>query len=719
LLLAAAVLSGPAAAQAPDSATAAAGAHFATTGPLGPVARALFGAHHRDLWAAPVTAALIPIAGPGGYRVIGAASLVLAEPALTLEDAGGVRWRFTPLDPQFGSSIALLPAHPAAVHVLQDMVSARHPGAPRVAASLACQAGVAHSAVVLRYLPDTPLLGSFRDRFGGRMGWLTRAPASNGAPITAQELLRTLDQDPALPVDTLAYLQERLFDLLIGEADPIPARAPWVPGTDGRWQPGPRIRWDAFSRYGGLLTFMARPIMPEAATFGPEYARRLGQNPAQFILDARLLAPLRDAVWDSVAGVLAGRLEDQVIAEAVAELPAGWDVGANDLAAALRQRRDRLAEAGSRLRERLRDDPPKESDLTTSSIREALASEEVKPLQGTARTPWIAANINSDLGLFVAAGPSWTTWAPSYSPWQRQVRAQLGFATAANAFRLELQGEFHWPGSARWLRLEGLASGVEVIRFYGYGNETRKDSADVNFYRARQTHYVGGAWIGTQAGAHGEVAAGPVAVHVTTREGATLVNELQPYGTDDFSAVGLRGAFRWDTRDNTVAAHRGVLLDLGGSWYADWLDAVEEFGEVHGGVSTYLTPHPSVTLAARVGGKHAWGEYPLHEAAFLGSRGTMRGLDPNRYAGDAAAWVNTDLRVKTGTVPFLVDWDFGVLGIADGGRVWLEGENSGRWHTGFGGGVWMLLPDRSMAATFSAVRSEGRLGVAMNLKFDF
>ncbi|HSE27636.1 MAG TPA: hypothetical protein VLA95_05360 [Gemmatimonadales bacterium] len=721
-LLAAAALASPAAAQSvPDSATTAAGAHYATRGPLGGLAKALFGAHHRNLWSAPVEAEVLALGGPRGYRLLGVASLNLLEPALALEDAAGAQWRFTPIDPRLAGVIAPMVENPAAGLVLEDLVSTRHPGAPLVAASLACQAGVPHPEPVLRFLPDTALLGSARERFGGQLGWLTPGPTlSDGAALTAQAVLDSLEAGAPLPIDTLAYLETRLFDVLVGDADQAPERARWGVGGDGRWRPAPRVRWDAFPRYGGLLLLLARPVMPEAASFKPEYPRRLGQNRSQFILDAHLLAPLREDAWDSTAAALAARIDDAVIAEAVAALPPAWrpDSGAA-MASALRRRRDHLAEAAHSLRARLRDDPPKGAHLQASVVRRALAGEEAQPLSGTALSPWYDFGIHSDIGVLLAAGPSWTTWAPGHAPFQRRFRARFGYATGAEAFRLELVGEHHRANSPLWLRFDGLASGIEVLRFYGYGNETRKDSADTEFYRAHQTHYVAGAWLGTQVGARGEFAAGPVIQHVSTREGDNLVQELRPYGSEDFSAVGGRAAFLWDSRDAPAAARRGVLLDAGGSWYGDWLDATDPFGELHLRASTYLTPFPWFTFAPRLGARRSWGRYPLHEAAFLGGHNTMRGLDPNRYAGDATVWLNTDWRVRTGKVPFLVDWDFGVVGIADAGRVWYADEQSGRWHTGFGGGLWMLLPDRSLAGTLTAVRSEGRLGLAVDFRFTY
>ena len=109
---------------------------------------------------------------------------------------------------------------------------------------------------------------------------------------------------------------------------------------------------------------------------------------------------------------------------------------------------------GLRLIERVEDLAPEEEVAGAYYLQEFVARED---------GPYC------DWRLFVSGGPSWITWAPGYAPWQRRARARLGYATGAQAFRLEAQLEQHWQNSPVWLRLDGLASGVEVLRFYGYG----------------------------------------------------------------------------------------------------------------------------------------------------------------------------------------------------------------------------------------------------------
>ena len=114
----------------------------------------------------------------------------------------------------------------------------------------------------------------------------------------------------------------------------------------------------------------------------------------------------------------------------------------------------------------------------------------------------------------------------------------------------------------------------------------------------------------------------------------------------------------------------------------------------------------SVSKAGRASGKTTWGKYPAHEAAYLGGSRTVRSLDAQRFAGDAATWGNFETRVRLGTLPFVMNWDFGVFGIADVGRVYYASEDSSRLHYGLGGGLWAVLPDRSFMGVFDIVTGD-------------
>jgi hemolysin activation/secretion protein len=163
------------------------------------------------------------------------------------------------------------------------------------------------------------------------------------------------------------------------------------------------------------------------------------------------------------------------------------------------------------------------------------------------------------------------------------------------------------------------------------------------------------------------------------------------------------------------------MLEAGGKIYPAVWDVDSTFGEVHGEAATYLTaPVPlQPTLALRVGGRKLWGQYPFFEAAFIGGSSTVRLGRVNRYAGDAAAYGNAELRLALARMTLVLPADVGVFGLADVGRVFLETESSDKWHSAVGGGIWLAWLDRANTISLALAAGEEHTGFYVQAGFGF
>ena len=332
--------------------------------------------------------------------------------------------------------------------------------------------------------------------------------------------------------------------------------------------------------------------------------------------------------------------------------------------------------------------------------------------------PWFTAG--PDVGLFVGAGVVRQRLGFRKSPWATRYVLRGGYATGARAFRVELLGDVRRVNTPLHSIFTLRASGVEVLRFHGFGNETPLAGSD-EFYRVAQTQYIVAPALATTVGAAG-VTLGAIAKFASTNaKDNRFISIAQPYGSDDFGQVGLNTTFRLDRRDHPVHPLTGVLLNAGGSFYPALWNVDEAFGEAHGEVAGYLTPglplHP--TFAARVGAKRVWGRYPYHEAAFVGGANTVRGLREQRFAGDAAVWTGVEARLPVTEFNVIVPGTLGIFGLADAGRVWLEGEESSRWHSGVGGGIWLSLLDKRSTVSIAVVGGEDRTAVYFRAGFGY
>ena len=284
---------------------------------------------------------------------------------------------------------------------------------------------------------------------------------------------------------------------------------------------------------------------------------------------------------------------------------------------------------------------------------------------------------------------------------------------------MEYRGEF--PGLARGLEgdVAARASWIDVVRSYGFANETRAPRPDA-YYKVQQADYLFAPALVLALSRRARFAFGPrLEAAQTTLAAGTLLDSLRPYGTGHFGQVGAQAEFRADARNQERAASSGLLFVVGGSAYPATWNVARPFEEAHAEVATYLTaPIPTgPTLALRAVGKKLWGAYPFHEAAFVGGATTVRGFPEHRFAGDAALIGNAELRLSLFRFSLLAPDEFGVFGLGDVGRVYLSGETSDRWHAAAGGGIWVSFLHRSNTLSLAYARSPESSGFYVRAGF--
>ena len=352
----------------------------------------------------------------------------------------------------------------------------------------------------------------------------------------------------------------------------------------------------------------------------------------------------------------------------------------------------------------------------------ASGASPVRPAESVRYAPFPWFNLFGSLGLLIGGGVERTGYEGDYAPFHSRQSLRIGYATALREYAVQYHGDLRFHLGALRLHVDAERTGFAFQRFYGLGNNTLDTAANRRFYTSSQVLYRLAPSLVWRLQHADTLAAGVVYKSVTTDTTANnFINRDRPFGWPKFQELGVQLAYLHDTRDSPVAPRRGVLLSLTGKYFPGLLDANASFGGIGGAVSTYWTPFESgaLTIAARAGGQKIWGPFPSFEAAFIGGESTVGGLRPQRYAGDASAFGNLEARARLCTLPFVLRWDFGVSGIVDVGRVYLSTETSNTWHTGIGGGVWILLPTRTFGLILDVVSSEGSATVYGGTRFAY
>jgi len=326
--------------------------------------------------------------------------------------------------------------------------------------------------------------------------------------------------------------------------------------------------------------------------------------------------------------------------------------------------------------------------------------------------PLFGVSYAPDLGLQLGAGLGHTRYGFQALPASTRLIVTAEYATGAERFRARADGEFRRPLAPAILTVEVLASGLEFTRFYGFGNTSDASQPD-SVYRVRQQRFLLEPTVSVPLAPRVHLALGPLARYTRTHPdaGTVLGNTGPYYGAGDFGEIGVRVGLELDTRDSPDAPASGTYLRLAGQAYPAAWDVAESFGVMSAEASTYLSlgDAAAATLALRVGGASVRGTAPFSEAVYVGGGTTVRGYAEQRFAGSSGAYANAELRLTVGRFS---PGDVGVFGLADGGRVWVAGESSDRWHGAAGGGVWFAWRHRrANTISIAAARSPERTAI--------
>jgi hypothetical protein len=315
-------------------------------------------------------------------------------------------------------------------------------------------------------------------------------------------------------------------------------------------------------------------------------------------------------------------------------------------------------------------------------------------------------------GLIIGAGPTITDYGFRRLPYKWQASAALMVGTGNGKLGVTTSADYRTENSPLAFTLDARATQLEAFRFYGYGNDTPNLGRDLSLaqqtlftaepsvvwhigWRQRERtgavmHNWGDEEVDSTAGRRalvGELRAGPRLMwsHVEPAAGGPLASVTNG---DSFGHLGIGVGVDLDGTDLDPVPLNGWRLEGSAAGYP--------LGFRHGSftsssatASAYLPLGVAgSSLAMRLGGSLASGDFPAQYAAFIGGSNTVRGFAWQRFAGDRAASASTELRVPVGTLNFLIRSNVGVIGLADVGRVWFDGQSDGNWHMGVGGGLW-------------------------------
>lgn len=310
------------------------------------------------------------------------------------------------------------------------------------------------------------------------------------------------------------------------------------------------------------------------------------------------------------------------------------------------------------------------------------------PNQGSQRDilPWVG--YSSTRGALLGARVGITRFAFRHHPYHSRAELGIRYSTRWDDVEARLRAEFFPANPVLGFAAEVKGSRIDAIRFYGFGNETVDDLPSPT-YVVRQETLAGQLELRHAFGDRVMASAGIVgrSTKPWVVPGSPL-QRLAPLGSTAYKAAGVTSgiSIAKEAVGPTDAVYRFAVK---GTAFPLTSESDLRYGtlESSAGLQIPLTAAGSTRIGARLGGRYAFGDYPFFESSFLGGRETLRGFPQWRYAGDGMVYGGVEAMVPLMRLPLGLNWRTAVVAFADAGRVFLDGEDSDRWHTAPGVGL--------------------------------
>lgn len=814
----------------------------------------LLGDNYRKEWTTPIKVPVFDIGKEkGGLKIVQRGGGQQTR-SLRLEAKDGKQYVLRSVEKYTERAIPEILHGTFAAKIVQDGISESYPYAAIAVPKMAAALGVFHSNPKIVYVPDDPRLGMYQDDFKNELflfeerakGNLSDADNFGNSEniIGSDKLIEKRYKNADLQVDETAVLRARLFDIFLNDWDRHDDQWRWATfEKDGKTivQPIPRDRDQVFFYGDGVIPWLSRRkwAIPKFQPFDTlvENVVGLGFNARYF--DRSFLQSKTKADWIAMAEEIKSKLTDQVIEQAIKDLPKEvYQISGDEIIRKLKARREllpkmagdfyqflakeadvvgtnadelfeatwkdngdldvkmyRLSKKGNKkevlfnrifLKEETKEvriyglngkdqfevkgnrekgvvlriiggkdkdkfrldntikknlvvyDKPKtkiegEGAFTNHLGKGAVVNTyDRKSFKYNMVSPGANLNFVSDDGLILGTGVNIKTQSFRKEPFGSFHKFLVNYAFMYPSLELKYSGE-----------VVDVMRGIDFLAnvhynspnfqgyYYGLGNTTQNLQTDDNAYnRIRMGQFFINPKIRMQLAVNHSILGGVFYQQMELKatpdrfvtDFSNPYNDLEPI--TDFNVRkywGLNFNYSWDTRNNKVIPSRGVYCTADWSIFRGINSADQNFQKLETDLRFYTSfgALQRSILAVRVGAAHNTDGYSFFQANKLGLKTNLRGYSQDRFAGDDMVYQNTDFRLRLARFQsYFLGGEFGILGFNDFGRVWVAGENSNKWHHGYGGGFW-VAPFKLMVLTANFSHSTEDNIVSIEFKYLF
>lgn len=324
--------------------------------------------------------------------------------------------------------------------------------------------------------------------------------------------------------------------------------------------------------------------------------------------------------------------------------------------------------------------------------------------------PFFSLFYNIDQRTVTSLGWTWTTSGFRKEPYASRHQLIGGYSPSRGSFAFLYDADWRDVFGKNGLNFHLVSLGPKNLQnFFGTGNETpfppnSENGKRIYFYRNRYDLVHADLRIKHFMTQHVAWSFGLAAQYYTSKAENNESKLLGVYNTQHpdeqvfLSRLhgGAGAGIEMDTRNNVALPTRGVTFNTDLRVMTQLRGEERTFTGMQSDFTFHLrlSRDSGVVLSNRVGGGTTFGEPAFYQMMQLGGRQNLRGFNTARFTGRSMLFHNAELRVKLFQfTSYLFPGTFGLIGFHDIGRVWMPGEESSKWHNGYGGGIYIVPAD--------------------------
>jgi hypothetical protein len=337
---------------------------------------------------------------------------------------------------------------------------------------------------------------------------------------------------------------------------------------------------------------------------------------------------------------------------------------------------------------------------------------------------------NPDDGIKIGGILNYTINRFKQNPYTKKHSIKANYYFATSGFELMYDAKFpKLIGKWDFELATQLTSPNFAINFFGYGNEVINNDEELRMnYNRVKIQILKVTPIFKKEGRFGsEISFQPtfenIEIEDTENRFITISNNVNPrvFNYQQFAGTTLKYSFEnYDSKSNPAM---GMGFSIAGSWKINLKDTKNNFPTIEAKLNFNhkLDKNGKLVLATLLKGKTILNNnFEFYQGATLGGDFDLRGFRNERFLGNQSFFQSSDLRLTIGKIKgSLVPMTYGLLGGYDYGRVWLNNENSNKWHQSVGGGLWLNGLDIITAKITYFENVEDKARISFGLGFGF